>query len=131
MAKVGTRGGTAVGIGVGLGTAPLTGPGGVVADSMAGTAADEIHRRDHRQRNEGQLRRGHLPQRTGLGRHEGFDLNACRECREESRENSANSSPLIVSAAATAAEQGFNNAGKNAHDALDGEGIPRQLEKEE
>ncbi|WP_055694475.1 DUF6571 family protein [Streptomyces prasinopilosus] len=129
--KVGTWGGTAVGIGVGLGTAPLTGPGGVVAGSVAGTAVDEII---------GAITGGAMKDSSGeVVYRNGQDLDGTKDstytlvesAAKKAGGNAGNSSPLIVSAAATAAEQGFNNAGQNVHQALDGEGIPRQLEKED
>ncbi|WP_077802003.1 DUF6571 family protein, partial [Streptomyces sp. JHA26] len=129
--KVGTWGGTAVGIGVGLGTASLTGPGGVVAGGVAGTAADEII---------GAITEGAMKDSSGeVIYRNGQDLDGTKDstytlvesAAKKAGENAGNPSPAIVSAAATAAEQGFNNAGKNVHDALDGEGVPRQLEKED
>ncbi|MEU9594652.1 hypothetical protein ACGF7W_29470 [Streptomyces sp. NPDC048219] len=129
--KVGTWGGTAVGIGVGLGTAPFTGPGGVVAGGVAGTAADEII---------GAITDGAMKDSSGeVIYRNGQDLDGTKDstytlvesAAKKAGENAGNPSPAIVSAAATAAEQGFNNAGKNVHDALDGEGVPRQLEKED
>ncbi|MET9825535.1 hypothetical protein ABZ038_28685 [Streptomyces sp. NPDC006349] len=129
--KIGTWGGTAVGIGVGLGTAPFTGPGGVVAGGVAGTAADEII---------GAITGGAVKDSSGeVIYRNGQDLEGTKDstymlvesAAKKAGENADNPSPMIVSAAATAAEQGFNNAGKNVHDALDGEGIPRQLDKED
>ncbi|MGQ4466143.1 hypothetical protein ACN6LC_006071 [Streptomyces violaceoruber] len=129
--KVGTWGGTAVGIGVGLGTAPLVGPGGVVVGGVAGTAANEII---------GAITEGAMKDSSGeVIYRNGQDLEGTKDstytlmetAAKKAGENAGNPSPLIISAAVTAAEQGFNNAGKNVHDALDGEGIPRQLEKED
>ncbi|MFD7065011.1 hypothetical protein [Streptomyces sp. NPDC059906] len=129
--KIGTWGGTAVGIGVGLGTAPLVGPGGIVAGGVAGTAANEII---------GAITEGAMKDSSGeVIYRNGQDLEGTKEstytlvetAAKKAGENAGNPSPMIVSAAVTAAEQGFNNAGKNVHDALDGEGIPRQLEKED
>lgn len=128
--KIGTWGGTAVGIGVGLGTAPFTGPGGVVAGGVAGTAADEII---------GAIIGGTVKDSSEeVIYRNGQDFEGTKDstymlvesAAKKAGENTDNPSPMIVSAAATAAEQGFNNAGKNVHDALDGEGIPRQLDKE-
>ncbi|MFI2508397.1 hypothetical protein [Streptomyces sp. NPDC018972] len=129
--EIGTWGGTAVGIGVGLGTAPLVGPGGVVVGGVAGTAADEII---------GAITGGAVKDSSGeVIYRNGQDLEGTKDstytlietAAKKAGENVDHPSPMIVSAAATAAEQGFNNAGKNVHDALDGEGIPRQLEKED
>ncbi|MEU7473261.1 hypothetical protein AB0A94_32910 [Streptomyces sp. NPDC044984] len=129
--EIGTWGGTAVGIGVGLGTAPLVGPGGVVVGGVAGTAADEII---------GAITGGAVKDSSGqVIYRNGQDLEGTKDstytlietAAKKAGENVGHPSPMIVSAAATAAEQGFNNAGKNVHDALDGEGIPRQLEKED
>ncbi|WP_345962438.1 hypothetical protein ABDE16_12575 [Streptomyces sp. BRB040] len=127
--KIGTWGGTAVGIGVGLGTAPFTGPGGVVAGGVAGTAADEII---------GAIIGGTVKDSSEeVIYRNGQDFEGTKDstymlvesAAKKAGENTDNPSPMIVSAAATAAEQGFNNAGKNVHDALEGEGIPGQLEK--
>ncbi|MFI8950814.1 hypothetical protein ACIGO6_30370 [Streptomyces sp. NPDC053750] len=129
--KIGTWGGTAVGIGVGLGTAPFVGPGGVVAGGVAGTAADEII---------GAITEGAMKDSSGeVIYRNGQDLEGTKDstytlvetAAKKAGESVGHPSPMIVSAAATAAEQGFNNAGKNVHDALDGEGVPRQLEKED
>ncbi|MBZ9638496.1 DUF6571 family protein [Streptomyces sp. PSKA30] len=126
-----TWGGTGIGIGVGLITTPMTGPGGVVIGGVAGTAADEII---------GAITGGAMKDSSGeVIYRNGQDLDGTKESTYQLVETAAkkagdgtgNPSPMIVSAAATAAESGFNNAGKNVHDAFDGEGVPRQLEKED
>ncbi|MFI7322938.1 DUF6571 family protein [Streptomyces venezuelae] len=127
MEKVGTWGGTAVGIGIGLGTAPLIGPGGVIVGGLTGTAADQII---------GGLVDGSLRDSADevLYRN-GQELNETRDSTytlieksaKEAGERSPNPSPHIVSAASTAAEQGFNNAHANIKDFIEGQGVPRQL----
>ncbi|MEV0256307.1 hypothetical protein AB0H82_18840 [Streptomyces sp. NPDC050732] len=127
MEKVGTWGGTAVGIGIGLGTAPLIGPGGVVVGGVTGTAADQII---------GSLVDGAMKDSSGevLYRN-GQELNGTRDSTyrliEESAkaagERSKNSSPHIVVAASAAAEQGFGNAHTNIKDYIEGQGIPGKL----
>ncbi|MEV5340582.1 DUF6571 family protein [Streptomyces sp. NPDC052676] len=130
LETVGTWGGTGVGIGIGLITTPMVGPGGVVIGGVAGTAADEII---------GAITEGSMRDSSEqVVYRNGQDFEGTKDstyvmveaAAKKAGEGSGNPSSMIVSAAATAAEQGFNNAGKNVHDAFDGEGIPRQLEKE-
>ncbi|MEI5005956.1 hypothetical protein RB196_00005 [Streptomyces sp. PmtA] len=47
---------------------------------------------------------------------------------QKAGDNAKNPSPHIVSAAATAAEQGFNNAQTNLDSFIEGQGVPRQLD---
>ncbi|WP_432117824.1 hypothetical protein [Streptomyces sp. bgisy032] len=126
-----TWGGTTVGIGVGLVTAPMTGPGGVVIGGVTEAAADQII---------GAITEGAMKDSSGdVIYRNGQDLDGTKEstyrlveaAAKKAGENTGSPSSMIVSAAATAAEAGFNNAGKNVHDAFEGEGIPRQLDKED
>jgi hypothetical protein len=130
LETVGTWGGTGVGIGIGLITTPMVGPGGVVIGGVAGTAADEVV---------GAITEGSMRDSSEqVVYRNGQDFEGTKDstyvmveaAAKKAGEGSGTPSPMIVSAAATAAEQGFNNAGKNVHDAFDGEGIPRQLAKE-
>ncbi|MFJ8509190.1 hypothetical protein [Streptomyces avermitilis] len=130
LEKASTWGGSAIGVGVGLGTAPLTGPGGALVGGLAGTAAEEII---------GSITEGAMKDSSGeVIYRNGQDMDGTKEstyqlveqAAQKAGERAHRPSPMIVSSAATAAEQGFNNAGKNVHDAFDGEGIPRQLEQE-
>ncbi|MFI8405112.1 DUF6571 family protein [Streptomyces sp. NPDC085463] len=119
-----------VGIGIGLATAPAAGPGGAVAGGLAGTAADEIL---------GALTEGLMKDSTEeVIYRNGKEINDTKEstyklieaAAEKAGENAKNPSPHIVSAAATAAESGFTNAQSMVTDYCDGQGIPKQLEKE-
>ncbi|MEV6316487.1 hypothetical protein [Streptomyces sp. NPDC051776] len=125
-----TWGGTAVGIGIGLGTAPFVGPGGIVAGGVAGTAADEII---------GAITDGLTKDSSDeVIYRNGQEMDGTKEstyilvenASKKAAESAENPHPLIVAATATAAEQGFNNAKTNVSDAFDGQGVPRQLEKE-
>ncbi|MEU6991421.1 DUF6571 family protein [Streptomyces sp. NPDC046465] len=124
---VGTWGGTAVGIGIGLGTAPLIGPGGVIVGGVTGTAADQII---------GGLVDGSLKDNAeDVLYRNGKELNDTRnstyalieESAREAGKRSHNPSPHIVRSAASAAEQGFNNAHVNIKDYIEGQGLPREL----
>ncbi|WP_171114375.1 MULTISPECIES: hypothetical protein [Streptomyces] len=125
-----TWGGAGIGIGVGLITAPMTGPGGIVIGGVAGTAANQII---------GAITDGAMKDSAGdVIYRNGQDLDGTKEstyqlvemAAKKAGDSTDNPSPMIVSAAATAAEAGFNNASKNVHDAFEGEGVPRQLDKE-
>lgn len=119
-----------VGIGIGLATAPVAGPGGIVAGGLAGTAASEIL---------GSISEGLVKDSSGeVIYRNGKEINDTREstytlvesAAQKAGEAAKNPSPHIVSAAATAAEQGFNNAKTNVADFCDGQGVPRALDKE-
>ncbi|MEV0925670.1 DUF6571 family protein [Streptomyces spongiicola] len=123
--------GTGIGIGVGLGTAPLVGPGAVVAGDVAGTAADEIL---------GGITEGLLRDSSGeVIYSNGREIEATRDstymlvetAAQKAGESTGNPSPHIVSAAATAAEEGFNNAQSNLDSFIEGQGVPRQLDTKE
>lgn len=120
--------GTGIGIGVGLGTAPFVGPGGIVAGGVAGTAADQIL---------GSITEGLLKdssdeviysngQEVDDTRNSTYTL--VETAAQKAGENAKNPSPHIVSAAATAAEQGFSNAQTNLDSFIEGQGVPRQLD---
>ncbi|MEW2635612.1 DUF6571 family protein [Streptomyces sp. NPDC048389] len=122
--------GSGVGIGIGLATAPVAGPGGIVAGGLAGTAANEIL---------GKLTEGMMKDSTDeVIYRNGKEINDTREstytlieaAAQKAGEHANNPSPHIVSAAATAAEQGFNNAKTNVADFCDGQGVPKALDKE-
>ncbi|MET7370548.1 hypothetical protein ABZS61_32750 [Streptomyces sp. NPDC005566] len=121
--------GSAVGIGVGIGTAPMLGPGGIVAGGVAGTAADEII---------GAFTEGMMKDSSGeVIYSNGQDMDATKEstyklvekAAETAGERSGNPSPHIVASVAPSAEEGFNNASTNIRSSLDGEGMPRKLEE--
>ncbi|MFJ4872489.1 hypothetical protein [Streptomyces sp. NPDC088757] len=119
-----------VGIGIGLATAPAVGPGGAIAGGVAGTAADEIL---------GALTEGLMKDSTEeVIYRNGKEISDTKEstyklieaAAEKAGENAKNPSPHIVSAAATAAESGFTNAQAMVTDYCNGQGVPKQLEKE-
>ncbi|MFC8274880.1 hypothetical protein ACFUJR_20555 [Streptomyces sp. NPDC057271] len=119
-----------VGIGVGLATAPAVGPGGTVAGGLAGTAADEII---------GALTEGLMKDSTDeVIYRNGQEISDTKEstyklieaAAEKAGEKAGNPSPHIVSAAATAAESGFTNAQAMVTDYCNGQGVPKQLEKD-
>jgi hypothetical protein len=120
--------GTGIGIGVGLGTAPMVGPGGIVAGGVAGTAADEIL---------GSITEGLLKDSSDeVIYSNGQEIDDTRNstytlvetAAQKAGESAKNPSPHIVSAAATAAEQGFSNAQANLDSFIEGQGVPRQLD---
>ncbi|MGW4034228.1 hypothetical protein ACWEFL_33870 [Streptomyces sp. NPDC004838] len=122
--------GSGIGIGIGLATAPFIGPGGIVAGGLAGTAVNEIL---------GAITEGSMKDSADdVIYRNGEKMNDTRDstytlvesAAQKAGENAGNPSPHIVSAAATAAEQGFNNAKSNVNDAFDGQGVPRQLDTE-
>ncbi|MFI5728334.1 DUF6571 family protein [Streptomyces cyaneofuscatus] len=119
-----------IGIGIGIGTAPMLGPGGVVAGGAAGTAADMII---------GAVTDGSMKDSSGEAIYRnGQEMDATKESTyklveksaETAGERSGNPSPHIVASVAPAAEEGFNNATSNIRASLDGEGNPRKLEEE-
>ncbi|MFI2779100.1 hypothetical protein [Streptomyces sp. ALB3] len=121
--------GSAVGIGIGIGTAPMLGPGGVVAGGVAGTAADTII---------GALTEGAMKDSSGeVIYRNGQDMDATKVSTYELVETAAktagekagNPSPNIVASVASAAEKGFTSAGANTHSYIDGEGNPAKLEE--
>jgi hypothetical protein len=106
--------------GVGIGTATVTGPGGVVAGGLAGTATNEIL---------SALTEGLMKDSSDeVIYRNGEELSATRDSTYTLIEQAAQKA---VSAVATAAEQGFNNAKSNVKDAFEGEGVPRQLDTED
>ncbi|MGA5871664.1 hypothetical protein [Streptomyces cinereoruber] len=122
--------GSGIGIGIGLATAPAVGPGGAIAGGVAGTAADEIL---------GTLTEGLMKDSTEeVIYRNGKEISDTKEstyklieaAAQKAGESSKNPSPHIVSAAATAAESGFTNAQSMVTDYCNGQGIPKQLEKE-
>jgi hypothetical protein len=130
LESAGTWGGTVVGIGVGLGTASMTGPGGVVVGDMAGTAADEII---------GAITEGAMKDSSDeVIYRNGSDFQDTRdstytmveEASRKAGEKSGHRYPLIEGIVGTSAEDGFDSARTKVHDYLEGEGIPRQLDKE-
>ncbi|MFG2502567.1 hypothetical protein ACGFSB_30680 [Streptomyces sp. NPDC048441] len=124
-----TWGGTAVGIGIGLGTAPMLGPGGIVVGGVGGTAANEIIEAI----TEGSMKddAGNVIYRNGQemeGTKEST-YQLVEKAAQKAGDSAGTHSTHIISAAATAAESGFNNAKTNVADAFDGQGVPRQLER--
>lgn len=125
----GTWVGSTVGIGIGIGTAPMLGPGGVVAGGLAGTAANEII---------GALTEGAMKDSSGEviysnGQEMGATKVSTYELVEKAAtaagERSGNASSNIVASVASAAEKGFTSASANTHSYIDGEGMPTKLEE--
>ncbi|MEU1215978.1 hypothetical protein ACFYSH_04360 [Streptomyces sp. NPDC005791] len=121
--------GSAVGIGIGIGTAPMLGPGGIVAGGVAGTAADTII---------GALTEGSMKDSSGeviyrngqeMGATKVSTYELVETAAKEAGEQSGNPSPNIVASVASAAEKGFNSASANTHSYIDGEGMPAKLEE--
>ncbi|WP_030681974.1 hypothetical protein [Streptomyces cellulosae] len=129
--SIGTWGGTAVGIGVGMATAPLTGPGGAVIGDLAGTAADEIISGI----TEGSMKdsSGEVVYRNGekIEDTKSSTYASVEAAAQKAGKNSGHSYPLIEASVGTSAESGFDSARTKIHDYFDGEGIPRQLETED
>lgn len=121
--------GSTVGIGIGIGTAPMLGPGGVVAGGVAGTAADEII---------GALTEGAIKDSSGeVIYRNGQEMGATKVSTYElvetaaktAGERSGNPSLNIVASVASAAEKGFTSASANTHSYIDGAGNPAKLEE--
>jgi hypothetical protein len=129
--SIGTWGGTVVGIGVGMATAPLTGPGGAAIGDLAGTAADEIISGI----TEGSMKdsSGEVVYRNGekIESTRSSTYAAVEEAARKAGENSGHRYPLIEAGVGTSAEDGFDSARTKIHDYLDGEGLPRQLDTED
>ncbi|MFD3438344.1 hypothetical protein ACFWU3_12695 [Streptomyces sp. NPDC058685] len=127
---VSTWGGAAVGVGIGMATSPTAGPGAAIVGDLAGTAAEEII---------GSLTEGAMKDSSGeVIYRNGEELDGTKEstytlvekAAQTAAERAGNPSPHIVSFVATEAEAGFNNAKTNVGDYLQGEGLPKQLDKE-
>ncbi|EFE67421.1 AG2 protein [Streptomyces viridosporus ATCC 14672] len=131
LEKASAWGGTVIGIGVGLGTASTTGPGGVIAGEVAGTAAEEII---------GAITSGSMKDSSDeVIYRNGSEFQATRDSTykmvEEAARKAGGSSgqryPLIEASVGASAENGFNSARTKVHDYLEGEGVPRALENTE
>ncbi|MFC4612283.1 hypothetical protein ACFO9E_31705 [Streptomyces maoxianensis] len=127
---VSTWGGAAVGMGIGMATSPTAGPGAAIVGDLAGTAAGEII---------SSLTEGAMKDSSGeVIYRNGQELDGTKEstytlvekAAQKAAERAGNPSPHIVSFVATEAEAGFNNAKTNVGDYLQGEGLPKQLDKE-
>ncbi|MEU6159013.1 DUF6571 family protein [Streptomyces sp. NPDC047130] len=125
----GDWGGTAVGIGVGLAVSPTAGPGAVVAAELAGAAADQII---------GGITEGALKDSSGEVVYKNAqDMESARDSTRTVVEHAARSagdntrsySSMIVDAAAGGANDGFTLGARHVREAIDGQGIPRQLEQ--
>ncbi|MFD5141047.1 hypothetical protein ACFWMX_33275 [Streptomyces sp. NPDC058378] len=121
--------GSTVGIGIGIGTAPMLGPGGVVAGGVAGTAADEIISA----LTEGAMKdsSGEVIYRNGqeMGATKVSTYELVETAAKKAGEQSGNPSPNIVASVASAAEKGFTSASANTHSYIDGQGMPAKLEE--
>ncbi|WP_405986014.1 DUF6571 family protein [Streptomyces sp. NBC_00872] len=114
------------GVGVGLATAPFTGPGGVVAGGVAGTAVDEVlglifdgQKKDSS--DEVIYRNGEhwdsMQESTSL---------LVQEGTRRAGEAVGNPSPHIESFAGSETEIGFDNAATNVGRYMDGQGVPSE-----
>ncbi|MFJ9035510.1 hypothetical protein ACIRF8_02790 [Streptomyces sp. NPDC102406] len=126
-----TWGGSLVGIGVGLGTAPIGGPGAVVAGGLAGTATSEIISSI----TDGSMKDTSEDVIYSNGEHiEGTRDSAfamVEEATKKAGENSGHKYPLIEASVAEHAKTGFDDAGQNVHSYLDGEGKAKELDTED
>ncbi|MFD8805207.1 hypothetical protein [Streptomyces sp. NPDC059597] len=126
-----TWGGTAIGIGVGMATEPLTGPGGAIVGDVAGTAADELISKI----TEGAMKdsSGEVIYRNGASFQDTSDstYKMVELAAQKAGQHSGHRYPMIEASVGTAAEDGFDSAGRKVHQYLDGEGIPRQLDTED
>ncbi|MEU0270965.1 hypothetical protein [Streptomyces sp. NPDC006307] len=131
LEKGGTWLGAGVGIGIGLVATPATGPGGIIAGGVAGTAAEEII---------GAIVEGSMKDSSGeVIYRNGKELSDTKEstyvlieaAAQKAGESVKNPSPHIVVAAARAAEDGFDSAHTSVGNYLDGQGKPRELDKGE
>ncbi|MFF9201219.1 hypothetical protein ACF1AE_05230 [Streptomyces sp. NPDC014986] len=130
LENAGSWGGTVIGIGVGLGTASATGPGGVIAGEVAGTAAEEII---------GAITAGSMKDSSDeVIYRNGSDFQDTRDSTYRLVEEAARKAgeaggqryPLIEASVGTSAESGFNSARTKVHEYLEGEGVPRSLDTE-
>jgi len=130
LESAGTWGGTAIGIGIGMATAPMAGPGGAIIGDVAGTAAEEVissitggMAKDST--DEIVYRNGTLFNDT---RDSTYAL--VEEAAKKAGEAAGQRHPLIEGSVANAAEAGFDTARSKIHDYIDGEGVPRSLDSE-
>lgn len=126
-----TWGGSVVGIGIGLGTAPMLGPGGVVTGGLAGTAASEII---------SSLTDGSMKDSAGDQIYQnGEQIHGTKESTYELVEKSAgkagiisgNGDPHITASVANQAERGFDEAQGRIDTYIEGQGVPKALETED
>lgn len=119
-----------VGIGVGVATAPVSGPGGIVAGGLATTGADQLL--DAIFGGVEKDSAGEVIYRNGeeWGKTEDSTYTLVERSAQNASEASGNPSPHIVSTASERAESGFNNAATDISKYVDGEGIPGELDTE-
>ncbi|MYY07434.1 hypothetical protein GT204_00640 [Streptomyces sp. SID4919] len=122
--------GSAVGIGIGLGTAAFIGPGGIVAGGFAGTTANEIL---------GSLTEGSMKDSANeVIYRNGEQLSGTQEstyrlleqAAVKAGEQSGNPSQHIESIVARSAQNGFTAAHSNVGLYVNGQGVPKALEKD-
>ncbi|QXE36631.1 hypothetical protein KQY30_22820 [Streptomyces sp. GMY02] len=118
-----TWAGSIAGVGVGMATAPFTGPGGVVAGGLAGTAVDEVLGMIF----EGQKKDSSDEVIYRNGEHwDSMQESTSVLVQEGARragEAAGNRSPHIESFAGGETEIGFDNAATNVRNYVDGQGV--------
>ncbi|MFE5023535.1 hypothetical protein ACFRAO_09520 [Streptomyces sp. NPDC056656] len=129
--SAGTWGGSIVGIGIGVGTAPMLGPGGIATAGLAGTAATEIissitDGSMHDSSGEVIYRNGSHSEDTKNSTYAMVE-NAARKAGE----NSDHRYPLIEASVGENSAIGFSDAKTNVHDYIDGEDKAKELDKED
>ncbi|WP_329434996.1 MULTISPECIES: hypothetical protein [unclassified Streptomyces] len=129
--SAGTWGGSIVGVGIGIGTAPMLGPGGIATAGLAGTAASEIISSI----TDGSMQdsSGEVIYRNGTHvedtKHSTYAM--VEEAARKAGENSGHRYPLIEASVGTDSQSGFSDAGRNVDDYIDGEGKAKELEEED
>jgi hypothetical protein len=118
-----------VGVGAGLATAPFTGPGAIVAGGVATTGADAIINAiiggaEHDNSEPTIYRNGEEWDGTKQSTYEMVE----RAAREAGTSTDSPFTDALAILASDSAEEGFDHAGQNVHDYLDGEGIPHTLD---
>ncbi|MEU6486392.1 DUF6571 family protein [Streptomyces sp. NPDC046887] len=118
-----------IGIGIGVVTTPTVGPGGLVAGGVAGTAADEILSA----LTEGLMKDSsdEVIYRNGkeISDTQESTYNLLESAAQKAAEHAGNPASDIVSGVGTAAERGFVNAHASVSTHMDGQGLPRELDK--
>ena len=120
-----------VGVGAGLATAPFTGPGAIIAGGAATAGADAIISSiiggaEHDNSEPTIYRNGEAWDGTKQSTYEMVEQ-AARDAGKSTNSPYTDALSLLAS---DSAEEGFDHAGQNVHDYLDGEGIPHTLDTE-
>jgi hypothetical protein len=118
-----------VGIGAGLATAPFTGPGAIIAGGVATSGADAIINAiiggaEHDNSEPTIYRNGEEWDGTKQSTYEMVE----RAAREAGTSTDSPYTDALALVASDSAEAGFDHAGENVDEYLDGEGIPHTLD---